>query len=169
MPNDDFHAWSYFNPVNIKFNVSASTELITELRGHRYAVVTYDAPLFAKICRELEDLVGPAECTINDVQPNPDCQILHDQCERLNSKVTNIELIVALGGGSVIDTAKVLSASTLGFSKVLDFVTNEKKELNLPSIPIIAVPTTAGTGSEVTCWATIWDETEQKKIFTSSP
>ena len=165
MPNDDFHAWSYFNPVNIKFNVSANTEL----RGYRYAVVTYDEPYFANICKELEDLVGPAECTINDVQPNPDCQILHEQCERLNSKVTNIELIVALGGGSVIDTAKVLSASTLGFSKVLDFVTNEKKELNLPSIPIIAVPTTAGTGSEVTCWATIWDETEQKRIFTSSP
>ena len=165
MPNDDFHAWSYFNPVNIKFNVSANTEL----RGYRYAVVTYDEPYFANICKELEDLVGPAECTINDVQPNPDCQILHDQSERLNSKVTNIELIVALGGGSVIDTAKMLSASTLGFSKVLDFVTNEKKELNLPSIPIIAVPTTAGTGSEVTCWATIWDETEQKKIFTSSP
>ena len=165
MPNDDFHAWSYFNPVNIKFNVSANTEL----RGYRYAVVTYDEPYFANICKELEDLVGPAECTINDVQPNPDCQILHDQCERLNSKVTNIEFIVALGGGSVIDTAKVLSASTLGFSKVLDFVTNEKKELNLPSIPIIAVPTTAGTGSEVTCWATIWDETEQKRIFTSSP
>lgn len=165
MPNDDFHAWSYFNPVNIKFNVSANTEL----RGYRYAVVTYDEPYFANICKELEDLVGPAECTINDVQPNPDCQILHDQSERLNSKVTNIELIVALGGGSVIDTAKVLSASTLGFSKVLDFVTNEKKELNLPSIPIIAVPTTAGTGSEVTCWVTIWDETEQKKIFTSSP
>ena len=165
MPNDDFHAWSYFNPVNIKFNVSANTEL----RGYRYALVTYDEPYFANICKELEDLVGPAECTINDVQPNPDCQILHDQSERLNSKVTNIELIVALGGGSVIDTAKVLSASTLGFSKVLDFVTNEKKELNLPSIPIIAVPTTAGTGSEVTCWATIWDETEQKKIFTSSP
>ena len=165
MPNDDFHAWSYFNPVNIKFNVSANTEL----RGYRYAVVTYDEPYFANICKELEDLVGPAECTINDVQPNPDCQILHDQSERLNSKVTNIELIVALGGGSVIDTAKVLSASTLGFSKVLDFVTNEKKELNLPSIPIIAVPTTAGTGSEVTCWATIWDETEQKRIFTSSP
>jgi alcohol dehydrogenase class IV len=165
MPNDDFHAWSYFNPVNIKFNVSANTEL----RGYRYAVVTYDEPYFANICKELEDLVGPAECIINDVQPNPDCQILHDQSERLNSKVTNIELIVALGGGSVIDTAKVLSASTLGFSKVLDFVTNEKKELNLPSIPIIAVPTTAGTGSEVTCWATIWDETEQKKIFTSSP
>ena len=165
MPNDDFHAWSYFNPVNIKFNVSANTEL----RGYRYALVTYDEPYFANICKELEDLVGPAECTINDVQPNPDCQILHDQSERLNSKVTNIELIVALGGGSVIDTAKVLSASTLGFSKVLDFVTNEKKELNLPSIPIIAVPTTAGTGSEVTCWATIWDETEQKKIFTRSP
>ena len=169
MPNDDFHAWSYFNPVNIKFNVSASTELVTELRGHRYAVVTYDEPYFAKICKELEDLVGPAECTINDVQPNPDCQILHGQCERLNSKVTNIEIIVALGGGSVIDTAKVLSASTLGFSKVLDFVTNEKKELNLPSIPIIAVPTTAGTGSEVTCWATIWDKTEQKKYSLADP
>ena len=69
MPNDDFHAWSYFNPVNIKFNVSANTEL----RGYRYAVVTYDEPYFANICKELEDLVGPAECTINDVQPNPDC------------------------------------------------------------------------------------------------
>lgn len=72
----------------------------------------------------------------------------------------NIEQIIAIGGGSVLDLAKCLSAlSGMNLQKpeeVIDAITNKtycRKEM-YPQI--VAVPTTAGTGSEVTRWATVW-------------
>ena len=71
--------------------------------------------------------------------------------------------IVAIGGGSVIDIAKAVSA--LKSMQAVDtpesilqaIVSKGYMENAINSLPIIAIPTTAGTGSEVTQWATIWD------------
>jgi len=77
--------------------------------------------------------------------------------------------IVALGGGSVIDFSKVLIAfnngkDNLTEKEILDMVVN-KGYLNFPKgkINLIALPTTSGTGSEMTKWATIWDMENKKK------
>ena len=75
-----------------------------------------------------------------------------------------IEVIVALGGGSVIDAAKVLAAADGSFDRVRTYLETGKGADRLGRTPIIAVPTTAGTGSEVTSWATVWD-TEAKKKY----
>jgi alcohol dehydrogenase len=77
----------------------------------------------------------------------------------------NIECILAIGGGSVIDTAKCLSVLlTPGESSLLRVMENNASLIDRRSIPIIAVPTTSGSGSEVTPFATVWDY-EQKKKF----
>lgn len=80
------------------------------------------------------------------------------------------DVIIAMGGGSVIDIAKILIAlDGFGYDKnpsqLLDII-NEKKYLGgqRTTKGLIALPTTAGTGSELTRWATIWD-TENKKKF----
>ena len=73
------------------------------------------------------------------------------------------EVIVALGGGSVIDSAKVFSAAANGFENIKNFLETKKGGEDLSSTPIIAVPSTSGTGSEVTCWATIWDKKNSRK------
>ena len=66
-------------------------------------------------------------------------------------------MIVALGGGSIIDAAKVLAASGGSFETVRKHLTGEKPLKGATITPIIAIPSTAGTGSEVTSWATVWD------------
>ena len=71
------------------------------------------------------------------------------------------DVLIALGGGSVIDSAKVLAAEHGDFDRVLRILSGDigadGDGAARPALPIVAIPTTAGTGSEVTHWATVWD------------
>ncbi len=101
--------------------------------------------------------------------PNPDYRLLAEQTGRFAKLERQPEVIVALGGGSVIDSAKVFAAAGGDFGKITTFLESQKGAEQLSAIPIIAVPTTAGTGSEVTCWGTVWDETNGKKYSLARP
>ena len=75
------------------------------------------------------------------------------------------EVLVALGGGSVIDTAKALMVGTqsAGFHELLAHLAGDTGFAPARVMPLVAVPTTAGTGSEVTPWATLWDRAAGRK------
>ncbi|MBM1218689.1 phosphonoacetaldehyde reductase [Ponticoccus sp. SC2-23] len=150
--------WRFRNPVDIHFDVNAIETTATLLNGARYAIVTYPSPMFQDLAARLEAAAGPAGLVIDDVLPNPERQRLSAQCARFWPGAEQVDVIVAIGGGSVIDTAKVLAAGRAGFDAVMDFVTTGRGGPDLRPVPLLAIPTTAGTGSEVTCWATIWDE-----------
>jgi phosphonate metabolism-associated iron-containing alcohol dehydrogenase len=111
---------------------------------------------------------GEPVATINDVAPNPDTRLLADQSARFGATGERA-VIVALGGGSVIDTAKVLAAARKGFPAVVRYLQTGDGAEALSATPVIAVPTTAGTGSEVTSWATVWDTQSGKKYSLSRP
>ena len=160
--------WRYSNPVAIAFGVDAVAELPKVIAGQTYALVTYpDAP-FAALAERLRRAAGKPVVTISDVAPNPDTRLLAEQSARFNA-AGEPKAIVALGGGSVIDTAKVLAAGRGGFAPVLRYLQTGAGAEALSATPIIAVPTTAGTGSEVTCWATVWDTQSGKKYSLSRP
>ncbi len=76
--------------------------------------------------------------------------------------------VIAIGGGSVMDTAKVVMASIgTGINDVaqlLKFTTSYEAR-----VPGIFIPTTHGTGSEVTMWATVWNMEEKEKYSLSHP
>jgi alcohol dehydrogenase len=90
-------------------------------------------------------------------------------CRALGEASTKPQVIVALGGGSVIDTAKVLAAAGDDFARVQDYVEGRRGADVLQHMPIIAVPTTSGTGSEVTSWATVWDTDNKRKFSLARP
>jgi alcohol dehydrogenase len=106
---------------------------------------------------------------LEHVQSNPTLDQLEASARTLLPELP--EILIAVGGGSVLDTAKVLSLLPSirdGFSLRQHF----EQKLPLPEIvplPIVAVPTTAGTGSEVTPFATVWDPPRGKKYSLSSP
>jgi alcohol dehydrogenase len=160
--------WRYSNPVAITFGVGAFAELPKLIAGQPYALVTYpDAP-FAALAERLRQSAGDPVVTVSDVAPNPDTRLLAEQSGRFGA-AGEPRVIVALGGGSVIDTAKVLAAARGGFQPVLRYLQTGTGAEALSATPIIAVPTTAGTGSEVTSWATVWDTQSGKKYSLSRP
>lgn len=68
------------------------------------------------------------------------------------ARENSCNMVVAIGGGSVIDAAKAISALVPNSGKLLDYleVIGAGKPLEKPAIPLVAIPTTAGTGAEVT-------------------
>jgi phosphonate metabolism-associated iron-containing alcohol dehydrogenase len=162
-------AWRYLNPVQIEFGVDGFAKLPGLVGNRRYALVTYGEPFFDELAARLEKAAGASVLTIRDVAPNPDYRLLTEQTRRFAGLKQQPELIVAIGGGSVIDSAKVFAAAGGDFGRVRTFLETQKGAESLSATPIIAVPTTAGTGSEVTCWGTVWDEANGRKYSLARP
>jgi alcohol dehydrogenase class IV len=101
---------------------------------------------------------------------NPDIEDLFSLYTQI--KNFDYQCIIGIGGGSVLDLSKSLSAlknmeidSTSTLRSVIE---NKSYVENQHIVPWIGVPTTSGTGSEVTCWATIWDRARGVKLSIDS-
>jgi len=82
-------------------------------------------------------------------------------------KEAGVDFLIAVGGGSSMDTAKAIGALATNTGKISDFMGSNK--IPKPAAPIIAIPTTAGTGSEVTPFAIITDTAKDVKMLIASP
>jgi len=102
------------------------------------------------------------------VEREPDYSFINKQIKSLPKKV---DYIIAVGGGSTIDTAKaILAHKKYGTSRQIGYGSNRFiKELPVKQAPVfIALPTTAGSGSEVSRYYLIFDEKSKKKIVNRS-
>ena len=87
------------------------------------------------------------------------------------AKKERCDFVVALGGGSVIDAAKAIAAMMANDGELLDYleIIGRGKALTKPSAPFIAIPTTAGTGSEVTRNSVLASPEHKLKVSLRSP
>jgi len=81
------------------------------------------------------------------------------------------DFIIALGGGSIIDAAKAVAVAEAHPGDVLDYLRSKKNgnEITSATLPIIAIPSTSGSGSETTCYSILDNEDEAIKDALSSP
>ena len=101
----------------------------------------------------------------NGVEPDPRIEVVEKSVDK--AKKEGIDLIIGFGGGSSLDIAKVTSIMITNTGKIdsffgIDLVPN-------PGVPVILIPTTAGTGSEVTPIAILSDTKEKLKKGIVSP
>jgi phosphonate metabolism-associated iron-containing alcohol dehydrogenase len=156
----------YFNPVRSVYGAGALSSLPKLLAGRRAVLVTFPEARALGLVTRLETLLGKQLLgVIDDVRPNPDVAELRTTYEAFWQQPDAADVIVALGGGSAIDTAKALMVGTRSgnFDDLVDALQSSKPFTPDRVKTLIAVPTTAGTGSEVTPWATIWDRGRQRK------
>ncbi|MFJ8235039.1 iron-containing alcohol dehydrogenase [Ureibacillus sp. NPDC094379] len=83
-------------------------------------------------------------------------------------KEQSCDLIVALGGGSCIDAAKAVALLATNETELIEYV-GGKKEIENELVPVIAIPTTAGTGSEVTDALVVTHTTKDIKMMIKQP
>ena len=157
---------SYFGP-------GARKELpgVVARLGYKKALVVTDKGLMkfgvAKMVLDVMDEAGIAYEIFDDVKPNPTVSNVKAGIEAC--KKAEADFIVAIGGGSSMDTAKgigiVVNNPEFGDIVSLEGVADTKKK----SLPIIALPTTAGTAAETTINYVIIDESRQAKMVCVDP
>ena len=149
-------------------------QLITEelnKRNYQKIVVVTDKTLIdhgvATKVMDLLDEAGVHYDTYDGIVPNPTIENVKDGVDFV--KKSNAECMIAIGGGSPIDTAKAIGIIMTNpeFSDVvsLEGVADTKN----PSLPIFAVPTTSGTAAEVTINYVITDKENQRKFVCVDP
>ncbi len=159
------------NPVAVVFSEDGAETFAKLVRERRTAVITTPGTVSRGV---IDQLLGSVETStrhvFTGVKPNPTIEsIALGAREVLSSKP---ELLIAIGGGSVIDTAKGIAAIAGAGDGDANWMAHHFREsVPFPSLftppSIIAVPTTAGTGSEVTMWGTVWDERDGTKYSIS--
>jgi phosphonate metabolism-associated iron-containing alcohol dehydrogenase len=155
---------AFHNPVRLKFGVGLALPEVAALPYRRMLLVTSAGMNRRGTAQRFVGAARGAIAQVEDrVAPNPSMAALDDLARR--HRASGFDAIVALGGGSVIDTAKVLGVllgAPAGFTLHGHFL--EKQAVpDAPRVPVIAFPTTAGTGSEVTPFATVWHDGPVKK------
>lgn len=155
-------------PVRIRFGPGALDQIGAAIAGRPYVILTYDDPLFETLAGRVARRAGPPLAVVGGVRANPDLETLETLRARMAGLDGRVAVLVALGGGSVIDAAKVLAAA-MGRRTDVEAVMAAGSPGPHDALPIIAAPTTAGTGSEVTCWATVWDRRGRRKLSLERP
>ena len=109
------------------------------------------------------------DVTVFYVFGEPSIEGISEGLELARSKQCNI--VVGFGGGSAMDTAKAIAAMLSNSGDVLDYleVIGKGKALQIPSIPCVAIPTTSGTGAEVTKNAVLSSKENKVKVSLRSP
>ena len=159
-------SWQYHNPVSVHFGTGCIDNLPRILAGRKATLVTFPEAAALGLTARLERLLGASLVAIIDrTQANPDVDGLADLYRDFWARPDPGDILVAIGGGSVLDTAKALMVGTAdgSFEALIELLATGKPFTPHRLKPLIAIPTTAGTGSEVTPWATIWDRGAGKK------
>lgn len=149
----------YQNPVEIIETNDYKSEVFKRLKNNNIKnplIVT--SPSIIKIHKVDNVFRNFSQFIVYHQNPNfNSCQEAIDFCGKVN-----YDGVIAIGGGSVLDTAKVI----MGFlgSGILDIrnLLQNSESLKI-MVPAIFVPTTHGSGSEVTMWSTIWNFEQKKK------
>lgn len=153
--------FSYIEPVNIHFGFGKLGELsdvLDEMKTKSCVLVSSKS--FKSKCESIMKNEHRIKALFCGVHPNP---LLADTEEIVNlMKITNSDTVIALGGGSVIDASKFAAACT--YSNILPCEHYKAPDFPEKCAKIIAIPTTSGTGSEVTKVAVISHENEKKSI-----
>jgi len=164
--------YEFYNPVKINAGKEALETIPYELKmlnAERALIITDKGIVAAGLLNVLKQSFKDSELVIaavfDDTPPDSSVKTVNQIAEIFN--VNNCNSLIALGGGSVIDTAKavniLISENDTDLSKYMG-----ADRLKSPQKPLVVVPTTSGTGSELTSVAVISDTEKNVKMpFTS--
>ncbi|WP_158738074.1 iron-containing alcohol dehydrogenase [Alteribacillus sp. YIM 98480] len=159
-------------PTKIIFGyekISELTNILTNENVKNVFIVTDKGIVNAGILEPIVNQLDAAKMSyhvFDEVEPDPSTDTVNKATAVY--KEMECDAIIALGGGSPIDTAKGIRVVASNGGGISDYAGVNRVE-TFPDIPLIALPTTSGTGSEVTIFAVFSDWEQRRKVTVTSP
>lgn len=165
-----------YSPTRLLFGVGQLNNIREQkLPGKKALVVISNGKStkengYLKRCEEELNAAGVENVLFDKVEANPlkSTVMTGAKCAREN----NCDFVVALGGGSVMDASKAIAAMATNDGDLWDYInggTGKGQELLNNPLPVVAITTTAGTGSEVDQWGVVTNEETNEKIGFGGP
>jgi phosphonate metabolism-associated iron-containing alcohol dehydrogenase len=156
-------------PTKIVFGNGEINNIAKYINGRKTILITSNGFVKRGMVDKIKSITDTIVEVFTDVKSHPEFKDLETTYNQIHKHA--FELILSLGGGSVLDASKFFSVynESKDASFVTDIIKGNVSKENYQTIPVISIPTTAGTGSEITPWATIWDMDEKKKYSLHLP
>ncbi|BBO69924.1 NADH-dependent alcohol dehydrogenase [Desulfosarcina alkanivorans] len=163
--------FEFYNPTHLIFGAGTLSKLgeVVSKHGSKALIVTGGGSVkrhgvFDKAVSSL-DTAGVAYAECAGIDPNPRITSVKRGADIVREQGCNV--IVALGGGSTMDAAKVIAAAALYDGDPWDLIGHGQENWVIPTetLPIVTVPTLAATGSEMNCGAVISNHETKVKSF----
>ncbi len=168
---EDQPPFSFRAPRLLRIGWNVVDEVGTHISGLRVsrALVVTDRVMRAagyvdRVCAALS-AAGVESDVYEGVNTEPDNRYCVEGLARLRQ--AEAQAVIGLGGGSPIDTAKSIAILATNGGEIQDYMGQDR--IPQPGLPIVAIPTTAGTGSEVTAFVAMGDSRNDVKMLIGSP
>jgi alcohol dehydrogenase len=145
-------------------SISKLAEEIRELGATEVFIVTDKGLVDSGLCASITNMLVAARLEVevySDLRPNPGIEDIEAGARALGSPAGRV--VLGLGGGTALDSAKAISLASENAGPLHDLDYRKKKRN--PGLPVVAVPTTAGTGSETNSFAVIDDHEARRKFY----
>jgi alcohol dehydrogenase len=167
MKIDPGHRFNFLPiPTDVHFgygSVSALPDHVRTVQGRKVFVVTDPGVRGAGLVDRVTDILDLASIDFaiyDKVTADSGSSLIREGVEEL--KAAGADVVIGIGGGSALDTAKAVAALATNPGCLLDYVGLHKVKTR--PLPTIAIPTTAGTGSEVSLWSVFTDDDRGLKV-----
>jgi alcohol dehydrogenase len=157
---------TFFCPTTVHLGSGVTQKLpalLHQLNSKRLFVVVDAALLETLFFTQVKSLINEAKIpwdSFSDVEPDPSVHTVNKAFEHLQSH--SADTILAIGGGSTMDVAKAVGILATNGGRIHDYEGIDK--FTIAPLPLIAIPTTAGTGSEVSGSCVITDTDKNRKM-----
>ena len=159
--------FNYFLPTEIRFGIGRIAEAgeVVKHYGSRCLLVTGPSSsvlgeVYAKVIDDLERS-GVKAAHFDQVVPNPTTDTVYAGAEM--AREHKAEIILGIGGGSSLDTAKAIAVEATHKGTCWDYLFFRDTQPTEKTLPVVAVPTTSGSGSHVTQVAVVTNTKEENK------
>ncbi|TQI68383.1 iron-containing alcohol dehydrogenase family protein [Clostridium sp. KNHs216] len=141
--------FSFYMPVNIRFGNGITKELNQYVKGNSVLLICDPFLYKSGVAKTLGDAMTEKNTVyFSEIEPNPSCESV-DKAARAAREI-QAGCVIGLGGGSAMDVSKIVSCLVTNPGSIYDYYAGGNRALESRKAQLVLIPTTAGTGSEVT-------------------
>ena len=164
-------AFEFYNPTRIVFGSGKLNALSEQTLPGKKAMLLISNGKSTRINGSLDrvkeqlEKAGAAYAVFDKIMENPVKEVIMEGAAF--ARENGCDFILALGGGAVLDSSKAIAAMATNDGDLWDYVnggTGKGKPLANRGLPIVTIPTSSGTGSEINCWGVISNLETKEKI-----